>query len=799
MYYLSKNLNGYGLLDPITAKICHFNIYDDKNYNPVEYPTPEWLSTNTRKNILMYVVENHRKGIKLEDILKIMANDYFQITSPIDLLDNTPKIMNYFNSLPYDSFFSNQKQDKVISFIIQTLDSIDYNRFKQMIHFNNWFENSGSYLDIQNSKGETILKSPEYKINFFKKRSDDRKDIISISFNNLLLVDIDESDITLFQIKKNRLIAKINSIQHLLNLHFILLNTDRGLHAYCVSHWFNPKSRLTVALLFYLNCDLMFILLTVKKKEFSVRISKKYNKKGEIISSDKVSFIPSHAIHYGSSKIIKYAFNLLQFKLKIQELFKSIQKQNNYDSFFIQNEPKLINDLYPSIQNKIKHLEMNICLPPKEMCKVDQNKDYEYNFLSSLSQEYNLCPYLEEFEINCKTKIEYINPRWFRSALYSTNKKAITRGVFKCVSLLNNPDEIIKPQNVAIMDLFYNRHHVNLLVAQDCSFIIKDKDEEPTLYKDYFTMSFQGFKQRALEINPNDRHFYEMINPFKMCKLYFDMDYKSTHIEEKYVSNFDAEKMLNYLKRKIKEVYQKLYNLYINEDDFIILDSSNFEKSSYHLILNNYPCVSLKHLRNLAWYIIDQIYQEKDSNIDANRFFWKCTRQKCQTGGRKCQVKDHWHCFIDEKVYTPWRQIRVLGSNKISSDRVLGFKTAKTCFKDTLLQVFDENKIQLALRYDYHSNLIHIKEYGGFTTTCQSWFGGDSDAFVNYSTFSNQQLQYLYNQMLGDLSKYKALKPILKLDEYNKNQFNLSQSELLATKDILITESDGPKKCRLKI
>ena len=53
--------------------------------------------------------------------------------------------------------------------------------------------------------------------------------------------------------------------------------------------------------------------------------------------------------------------------------------------------------------------------------------------------------------------------------------------------------------------------------------------------------------------------------------------------------------------------------------------------------------------------------------------------------------------------------------------------------------------------------------------------------------------------MLGDLSKYKALKPILKLDEYNKNQFNLSQSELLATKDIVITESDGPKKCRLKI
>ena len=111
-----------------------------------------------------------------------------------------------------------------------------------MMHFNTWFENSGSYLDIQNSKGETILKSPEYKINFFKKRNDDRKDIISISFNNLLLVDIDESDITLFQIKKNRLIAKINSIQHLLNLHFILLNTDRGLHAYCVSHWFNPNS-----------------------------------------------------------------------------------------------------------------------------------------------------------------------------------------------------------------------------------------------------------------------------------------------------------------------------------------------------------------------------------------------------------------------------------------------------------------------------------------------------------------------------------------------------------------------------
>ena len=67
------------------------------------------------------MVENHKKGIRLEDIHKIMANDYFQITSPIDFLDNTPKIMNYFNSLPYDSFFHVKNKIKLLALLFKHL------------------------------------------------------------------------------------------------------------------------------------------------------------------------------------------------------------------------------------------------------------------------------------------------------------------------------------------------------------------------------------------------------------------------------------------------------------------------------------------------------------------------------------------------------------------------------------------------------------------------------------------------------------------------------------------------------
>ena len=82
------------------------------------------------------------------------------------------------------------------------------------------------------------------------------------------------------------------------------------------------------------------------------------------------------------------------------------------------------------------------------------------------------------------------------------------------------------------------------------------------------------------------RNFYEMMvcndTIKKQLKLSFDIDLKE------FMCDYKKHSLVQCIVSKVMDLLNDTFRLNIKNDDFVIIDSSNNEKTSFHIILHNY-------------------------------------------------------------------------------------------------------------------------------------------------------------------------------------------------------------------
>ena len=121
---------------------------------------------------------------------------------------------------------------------------------------------------------------------------------------------------------------------------------------------------------------------------------------------------------------------------------------------------------------------------------------------------------------------------------------------------------------------------------------------------------FQFYQERSLYDEKHQQynlHFYEFIHPEKPCRLYLDLEYQRNENP-----HFDVENNLQNLLQLIGEVLKEFLNVEVSEKNFLILDSSNYDKFSNHIIIHTdelFP--SNLALKDLVDNIVERMKNEK--------------------------------------------------------------------------------------------------------------------------------------------------------------------------------------------
>ena len=246
-------------------------------------------------------------------------------------------------------------------------------------------------------------------------------------------------------------------------------------------------------------------------------------------------------------------------------------------------------------------------------------------------------------------------------------------------------------------------------------------------------------------------HIYETINPMLLTKLFFDLEMEPDEVRNDGVRRNPHQMLMTVLKT-VKEMYQHLLQKKMNvKKDAVVLSASlknaNTNKVSFHVTINNNtPFENLKAVNNFAWYVIERLWQKAllgDKNAKA--CFWKCTNPNCYRGCHNKNSTAH-HCFVDEGVYTQWRQMRIYNSAKwpkrgktprplvyydIGEKRKVFLKPHESrlrminILRDSLIQYTPINTETKSIKFDMFSHHYHY--------TKRNWSNVNSITYDYYS------------------------------------------------------------------
>ena len=150
------------------------------------------------------------------------------------------------------------------------------------------------------------------------------------------------------------------------------------------------------------------------------------------------------------------------------------------------------------------------------------------------------------------------------------------------------------------------------------------------------------------------KNMYEVIPTFKKSKLYFDVEFSKTLNPHK-DGHFMVRRLISLVKEKLKNDYQ----VTVEDNEFLILESSNSSKFSVHLILissvifaSSFECgVFVKEL-------LKQLTKEDETCFQI---------QNCNATGRSKDYKS----FVDAVVYGKNTNFRIYLSSKKKEFRPL--------------------------------------------------------------------------------------------------------------------------------
>lgn len=190
----------------------------------------------------------------------------------------------------------------------------------------------------------------------------------------------------------------------------------------------------------------------------------------------------------------------------------------------------------------------------------------------------------------------------------------------------------------------------------------------------------------------NNRHFYEIIFGEYAQKPHFDLD-----IDDPAYTIEDASFILNdVLKSILKVLENKKIILDLNKD-ILIFNSHGEKKFSYHIVIHHWI---------------------HSNNIQAKGFY-NLVKQECNDVSKK---------FLDSSVYSKKQNFRLIGSQKIGSNRLKRFETSFNFRNKTIKHILDidehikpEASDPSKLTKSQKENLLAFRQAELFQETLVSW------------------------------------------------------------------------------
>ncbi len=180
------------------------------------------------------------------------------------------------------------------------------------------------------------------------------------------------------------------------------------------------------------------------------------------------------------------------------------------------------------------------------------------------------------------------------------------------------------------------RHTLSKNLIVSLSYHDREADKVFRLYTIFKSYLEYGIYQ--LKLPQHERCFYEIILGEGTQKPHFDIDIDNT-LDNGIINGEDVKD--NLIDCIIKVLNEKGVELDVGKD-ILVYTSHGAKKQSYHVVVNNY-CHA--------------------NNVEAKAFY----------GGVMDHVKAEYANWIDQAVYSPTQQFRIVGSQKIGSDRVKRF------------------------------------------------------------------------------------------------------------------------------
>eukprot|EP00980_Cylindrotheca_fusiformis_P031437 scaffold26366_cov117-Cylindrotheca_fusiformis.AAC.8 len=166
----------------------------------------------------------------------------------------------------------------------------------------------------------------------------------------------------------------------------------------------------------------------------------------------------------------------------------------------------------------------------------------------------------------------------------------------------------------------------------------------------------------------NQKHLYEVIRESTPCRLYFDLEYSKVYNPE-----VDEEELLNEFREELRVEFMEHYQIKLERNQIVDLDSSTDVKFSRHWILDipghlfeDAPTAG-RFVKRLVSRLADDSAtgQLKDRRPELAEHLFVNTKEEGKTS-----------CFIDLGVYTRNRLFRVFGSSKFGKKATLEVSSA---------------------------------------------------------------------------------------------------------------------------
>ena len=175
----------------------------------------------------------------------------------------------------------------------------------------------------------------------------------------------------------------------------------------------------------------------------------------------------------------------------------------------------------------------------------------------------------------------------------------------------------------------FPRHELRNKLIVSWSYYDSKQDKDFRLYSLF--KSYLEFGIHQLKLKPEERCFYEIILGETPQKPHFDIDISDLSINGDQIITNLVDSIVNILKEKGVELDLTR--------DILIYTSHGDKKVSYHLVINNY-CHT--------------------NNVEAKAFYHQVMEH----------IPTEWKEFIDQAVYSPTQQFRIVGSQKVHTTRV---------------------------------------------------------------------------------------------------------------------------------